>query len=176
MADDGVESVRPTKDAPAARPEPVGRFADRGLEVAENLVYILAAFMLLAAAVAVLVATAYGLAVGIADGTADAVVSALDGLLLVFIVLELLAGVRATVAEHRLIAEPFLLVGIIASIKEIVVLTLKAQETRGSDGSEFSDAMIEIGVLGGLVVGLSVASFLVRRKEREPEEEDEDDV
>ncbi len=162
-------------DENASQAAPVGRLADRGLELAEDFVYILAALMLLAAAGAVLVATAYGLATHVADGTAEAVVTALDGLLLVFIVLELLAGVRATVAEHRLIAEPFLLVGIIASIKEIVVLTLKVQETRGAAGSEFSDAMIEIGVLGGLVVGLSVASYLVRRKEREPEEEDDDD-
>lgn len=175
MADDGVEETRRTKAAAtASEAEPVGRFADRGLEVAENVVYIVAALLLLAAAVAVLVATAYGLAVDIADGTADAVVAALDGLLLVFIVLELLAGVRATVAEHRLVAEPFLLVGIIASIKEIVVLTLKVEETRGAAGSEFSDAMIEIGALGGLVLGLSVASFLVRRKEREPEEQDDE--
>jgi uncharacterized membrane protein (DUF373 family) len=175
MTDDGTEKA--CKSGAASAPaEPVGRFADRGLEVAENVVYILAAFMLLAAAVAALVATAYRLAVDIPQGTAESVLGALDGLLLVFIVLELLAGVRATVAEHRLVAEPFLLVGIIASIKEIVVLTLEAQDTRGSDGSEFSDAMIEIGVLGGLVVGLSVASFLVRRKEREPEEEDDEEA
>ncbi len=166
MADEGGSAK------PASRPEPVGRVADRGLEVAENLVYIVAALMLVAGAVAVLVATGYRLVVDLDHGTAEAVTAALDGLLLAFIVLELLAGVRATVAEHRLVAEPFLLVGIIASIKEIVVLTLEAQDTRGASGSEFSDAMIEIGVLGGLVLGLSVASYLVRRKEREPEEED----
>ena len=31
----------------------------------------------------------------------------------------------------------------------------------------------EIGVLGGLVLALAVATFLVRRKEREPEEGDD---
>ena len=45
---------------------------------------------------------------------------ALDGLLLVFILLELLAGDRQIMAEHRLVAEPFLIVGIAASIKEVV--------------------------------------------------------
>ena len=39
-------------------------------------------------------------------------------------------------------------------------------------GEAFDDAMLEIGVLGGVVLLLAVASFLVRRKEREPEEHD----
>ena len=52
----------------------------------------------------------------------------LDLLLLVFIVVELLYAVRTTLAERELVAEPFLLVGIIASIKEIVVLSVKAPD------------------------------------------------
>ncbi len=96
----------------------------------------------------------------------------LDGLLLVFILLELLAGVRATMTERQLVAEPFLIVGIIAAIKEILVITLEAKETRGEGGRAFRDAMLEVGILGGVVVLLALASFLVRRKEREPEEAD----
>ena len=34
--------------------------------------------------------------------------------------------------------------------------------------------MIEIGVLAGVILLLSFASYLVRRKEREPEEEEAD--
>src|SRR3712207_8497992 len=43
----------------------------------------------------------------------------LDVLLLVFIVVELLFAVRTTVEKRELVAEPFLVIGIIASIKEI---------------------------------------------------------
>ena len=37
----------------------------------------------------------------------------------------------------------------------------------------FDNAMVEIGVLAGVILLIAVANFLVRRKEREPEEEEE---
>ena len=96
----------------------------------------------------------------------------LDTLLLVFIVVELLFAVRVTIAKRELIAEPFLLVGIIASIKEIVVLSVKAADQVGT-GSPFSDSMWEVGVLGVLVLLLGITAYLLRLKEREPGEGDE---
>ena len=48
-------------------------------------------------------------------------------------------------------AEPFLLVGIIASIKEIVILSVKAAEETG-DGAKFRDQLWEIGVLAVAVL------------------------
>ena len=63
--------------------------------------------------------------------SSDPIVEVLDTLLLVFIVVELLSAVRTTLAERQLLAEPFLIVGIIASIKEIVVLSVKAAEEIG---------------------------------------------
>ena len=140
------------------------------METGENVAYTLIGFTLAVAAFAVLVSVAHQLVLGVNDGAKDAVKTALDGLLLVFILLELLAGVRATIAERKLIAEPFLIVGIIASIKEIVVVSLDAKP--GSPGTSFEDSMVAIGVLGVLVFVLSAATYLVRRKEREPEEAD----
>ncbi len=70
-------------------------------------------------------------------------------------------------------AEPFLVVGIIASIKEIVVLTLESNEIYDTNDAAFENAMTEIAVLAGVILLIALASFLVRRKEREPEEEEE---
>jgi hypothetical protein len=75
--------------------------------------------------------------------------------------------VRATIAERRLVAEPFLLVGIIASIKAVVVASLDAPE---AEGAAFDELVTEIAVLGGVILLLAAASWLVRRKEREPTE------
>ncbi|MGH9188919.1 MAG: phosphate-starvation-inducible PsiE family protein [Acidimicrobiales bacterium] len=154
------------------RDEQVARPADRWLAVAENLVYSVAGVLLLAGAVIVLAAVGYHLVRDVGGGADDAVTTALDGMLLVFILLELLAGVRATMTERRLVAEPFLVVGVIASIKEIVIVTLRSKESRGVSGEAFDDAMTEIGVLAGVVLLLSLATFLVRRKEREPREDE----
>ena len=146
---------------------------DGALTLAENVLYTVAAVLLLVGAVAVLGEITVLLVQELDDGVARAVTHALDGLLLVFILLELLAAVRATMVEHRLVAEPFLVAGIIASIKEIIVLSLEAETFVGKPGEGFSDAMTGIGVLGGIILLLAVATFLVRRKEREPEEEKE---
>ena len=69
-------------------------------------------------------------------------------------------------------AEPFLLVGIIASIKEIVVLSVKAAEDIGS-GAKFRDQLWEIAVLAVVVLLLGITAWLLRLKEREPEEADD---
>ena len=150
--------------------QPRDQLATTALEVVENVVYGAAGILLVVAAMIVLGEVAYNVVQDVSDGAQDAVTGALDGLLLVFILLELLAGVRATMVERKLVAEPFLIVGIIASIKEIIVVALSAKDLRG--GEKFADAMTEMGVLGGLVLVLAVAAFLVRRKEREPAEED----
>jgi uncharacterized membrane protein (DUF373 family) len=153
------------------RPPGFSRIGTRVLEVAENLIYggialflVLSAFVLLAVAAK----TTWGLA---SDFSQKPLLEVLDVLLLVFIVVELLFAVRTTVEKRELIAEPFLLVGIIASIKEIVVLSVEAASVLGA-GAEFDDRIVEIGLLGVLVVLLGVTSYLLRRKEREPDEGD----
>ncbi len=147
----------------------LSRSTTRALEVAENIVYGgIAAFLVGTALVCLALAgkTALGL---LSDFSEQPVLDVLDILLLVFIVVELLFAVRSTVQKRELLAEPFLLVGIIASIKEIVVLSVEAAKEVGN-GAEFTDRMVEIAVLGVLVLFLGVTSFLLRRKEREPDE------
>lgn len=134
----------------------------------EGAVYAVVGLLLVVAAILTLVAVGYELFNELDQGTLDAVTAALDGLLLVFILVELLGAVRATIRERKLVAEPFLMVGIIASIKEIVVASLKASDLKGD---EFTDTMTEIGVLAVVILLLGLTSFLVRRKEREPEEQ-----
>ncbi|MDQ4069472.1 MAG: phosphate-starvation-inducible PsiE family protein [Actinomycetota bacterium] len=154
--------------------DPLADPADRVLVSAENVVYALLGVLLAGGAVLVLASVAYHLVADVADGVVKGVASALDGMLLVFILLELLAGVRATMKERKLVAEPFLVVGIIASIKEIVVLTLESKEIYRTDDAAFENAMTEVGLLGGVILLLALATFLVRRKEREPEEDEEE--
>jgi uncharacterized membrane protein (DUF373 family) len=149
-------------------PTDLATLADRWLRVAEQVVYGLACLVLLAGAGALLVKAGYDLATGIdEDGVNDTAASVLDTLLLVFVFVELLSAVRSTIREGELVAEPFLLVGVIATIKELVVTS---NEARDKSGSAFEEAAIEIGVLSALLLVLAVALFLVRRKEREPEE------
>jgi uncharacterized membrane protein (DUF373 family) len=150
-------------------PPGIGRLGTRLLEISENVVYAgIAAFLVGTALVCLVLAgkVTWGLA---SDFSEQPILDLLDILLLVFIVVELLFAVRSTVEKRELLAEPFLLVGIIASIKEIVVLSVEAAKEVGN-GAEFRDRIAEIAVLGVLVLLLGVTSFLLRRKEREPDE------
>jgi uncharacterized membrane protein (DUF373 family) len=149
---------------------------NQALRLVEDLVYALICVVLTGAALALLIKAGYDLATGIGaeEGLKVTTSEILDTLLLVFILVELLSAVRTTLVERQLLAEPFLLVGIIATIKEIVIGSLEAKELAGSDREAFVDVMTEIGVLGGVLLVLAVASYLLRRKEREPEEADEE--
>ena len=149
---------------------------NRLLRLVEDVVYVLICLVLTGAALALLVKAGYDLATGIGaqDGLKKTTSEILDTLLLVFILVELLSAVRTTLVERQLLDEPFLLVGVIATIKEIVIGSLEAKELAGTDREAFVDVMTEIGVLGGVLLVLAIASYLLRRKEREPEEADDD--
>lgn len=143
----------------------------RSLRMAENVIYILVSIVLVGAALVLLAEAAYDLATTLGDDIPKAVRETLDTLLLVFILVELLSATRETMNERKIVAEPFLLVGIIASIKEVVVLGIGAKEDVGKDTQAFESAMLGIGTITALLLVLSVAILLVRRKEREPEED-----
>jgi uncharacterized membrane protein (DUF373 family) len=138
--------------------------------VTETVLYVLAGLVLAAGGFMLVGKAAYDFLTGAFDeGVLEAARLALDTLLLTFIFVELFSAVRLTLHEQRLVAEPFLLVGIIASIKEILFLGVKAAELL-DNGPEFARAVTQIGILGGLILVLAAAIWILRRKEREPEE------
>ncbi len=147
------------------------QITDRAFALAEDVVYIGIALLLVATALVLLIQAASALVKIREAPVQEAAIEVLDTLLLVFIVVELLFAVRATLVKRELLAEPFLIVGIIASIKEIVVLSVKAAEEVGK-GRKFDDQLQEIGVLGVLVLLLGITAWLLRLKEREPDEGD----
>ena len=156
----------PEHDVP---PPTFGRALIRALEIAENVVYAGIVLFLLAAGGLLLAVAGRSTWKAVTDFSQTGVLELLDVLLLVFIVVELLFAVRTTIEKRELVAEPFLLVGILASIKEIVVLSVEAAGAAGK-GAQFDDRMIEIAVLGVLVLFLGATALLLRRKEREPDE------
>ncbi|SDP42205.1 hypothetical protein SAMN04489867_2401 [Pedococcus dokdonensis] len=138
------------------------------IERVENVVYLAVAVILFAVAAVVIVKTVLTFGDLGSGSVTDVAANILDLLLLVFIVVELLFAVRTTLARRELVAEPFLLVGIIASIKEIVVLSVKAPDLVGKP--EFADNLRLMALLTGTIILLALSSFMLRRKEREPSE------
>ncbi len=142
------------------------RFADRVLLFFEDAVYWAIAVVLVVGSGA-LVVSQFNTLLRLREAPAKAVMlEVLDGLLLIFIFVELLYAVRSCLRSHEIVAEPFLIVGILAGIKEIVVLSVEAA-TLLDKGPDFSRAVVEIGVLGGVVLVLALAAFVLRERRRD---------
>ena len=145
------------------------RIADRVLGMLEDAVYWAIAVVLVVGSVALLIAQ-FNTMLRLRNTPAAAVmIEILDGLLLIFIFVELLYAVRSCLRSREIVAEPFLIVGILAGIKEIVVLSVEAA-TLLNRGPDFARAVVEIGVLGGVVLVLALAAFVLRERRRDTED------
>ena len=139
------------------------------LSIGEGLIYILLALLLGCTALVGLFGAAHLLWSALLDWTGTRTIFLLiDRLLFVLMLLEILHTVRISLQSHMLVVEPFLIVGLIASIRRLLVLTLQAEALTGNghwttDGSSlFHASMIELGVLSGVVAVLVVSIFAMR--------------
>ena len=148
------------------------QFADRALGFLEDVVYWAIAVVLVMGSIALLVAQ-FNTMLGLRNAPAKAVMlEVLDGLLLIFIFVELLYAVRSCLRSREIVAEPFLIVGILACIKEIVVQSVEAAKLVGQ-GPEFARTIVQTGVLGALVLVLAVAAWVLRQRSLAAPLEDE---
>jgi len=67
------------------------------------------------------------------------------------------------VRENEIVAGPFLLVGLIAVVRRILLLTAEAEQTIGTQ--ELQNLIIELGVLTVLVISLSAALYFTNLME-----------
>ena len=129
----------------------------------EQFFYVLVALALAVAGAILFAVVVYRFAHDLSRGESmSAILQFLDGLLLVFIMSELIHTVRAVIDENVLRTEPFLIVGIVAAIRRLIVITAEAGRLAGG-GHKFDDLMKEMMVLIGSVLVLGVTIFLVRR-------------
>ena len=150
--------------SPRGRPQIV---AAQAFDYVEDVIYVVVAALLVLAGLFVLWNTLTTLVSNIRTGPAAVVSGILDSGLLLFIIAELLHTVRATIQERTLVVEPFLIVGLIAGVRRLLLLTaqLVDQATTGKAGPTFSWGQqgIEMTVLIGLILGITIALVLYHR-------------
>ena len=88
----------------------------------------------------------------------------LDRILLILLIVELLYTVQVSFREHALLPEPFLLVGLIAAIRWVLVLTAEFGEAREKSETVLKYFVIELGVLTFLILTLVFSLMLLRKK------------
>src|ERR1700722_14519289 len=94
----------------------------------------------------------------------------LDRLLLVLMLVEILHTVRISIlSKEFMLVKPFLIIVLIASIRRGLVITMHAaklaEEGLGTDQGAiaFRNSMIELGLLGFMVLGLTRSKYFLDR-------------
>ena len=110
------------------------------------------------------------------EASARTVVEVIDRLLVVLVLVEILHTVRISIRSHTLVTEPFLIVGLIATIRRILVITLNAANLTNAanwanDGpAKLRAAMVELSLLAGTVMVLVLAIHILRKSKPSDEE------
>lgn len=138
----------------------------RLLERAENLIYLATAAVLVVAAAGLLVVALVESAGIAADGDfVRALLQLLDRALLVLMLAEVIYTVRRIAQRKRLELEPFFIVGIIAAIRRILVITAESTAHLDLHDPAFQAALAELGLLSVMILALAGAMRLIPRQQ-----------
>jgi len=92
----------------------------------------------------------------------DNIVMLLDRILLIIIFVEVLYTVQVSFRQHVLQPGPFLVVGLIAVTRRILVLTAELPKMIKESGPPFYNAMIELGLLTILIIALVISLYILK--------------
>ena len=148
---------------------PAERAAIRTLAIAEQFVFFIIGILLFAAALALLARAVPMLVDIIASGTDSPIqvgTNFLDLVLLVLMVVELAYTVMLSLRGAVLSAEPFLIVGLIAVIRRILVITVGEFKNGNASPTFSTESGIELGILTGVVLVFVVSIALLRSRRR----------
>jgi uncharacterized membrane protein (DUF373 family) len=154
-------------------------FSNESLSLVETVIYAALGLILSLAALFALFTACQALWHGLSmEASEKTVVNVIDRLLVVLVLVEILHTVRISIRSHVLVTEPFLIVGLIATIRRMLVITLDAANLTdaanwANDGqAKLRASMLELALLGGTVIVL-VLSIHILRKSKSAEEEEE---
>jgi uncharacterized membrane protein (DUF373 family) len=140
-------------------------WAARGFTFVEDVVYIGLGLLLAGSSLALLIGGVITFGQHLIGGTLTSnIVPLLDRILLILLVVELLYTVQVSFREHSVIPEPFLLVGLIAAIRRVLVLTAEFAQVHGQSDEVFKRFTIELGVLTVLIIALVISLVLLRKR------------
>jgi phosphate starvation-inducible membrane PsiE len=142
----------------------------RRFQQVEHAIYVALGVLLAIVAIIALVHAAADVALSaFGTGGANQIFSVMDQLLFVLMLVEILHTVGVSIKSGALNAEPFLVVGLIASIRRVLVITLQSSnmnrnaQSAADETTLFHHAMTELGVLAALILVMVVSIVLLRR-------------
>jgi phosphate starvation-inducible membrane PsiE len=157
--------VSPEAQHPAPRPRSARAAAV--LEQSESVVLVLVGAALVVVAGLLLIASMSDLWEALRQGThvfERRAIDILNTVLLVMMTMEIMYTVAISLESHTLDAEPFLIIGTIASIRRMLVITATSAESE-TDVGRFHNTLVELGLLAGTVIVLAAAIWILRHSE-----------
>jgi uncharacterized membrane protein (DUF373 family) len=143
------------------------------LRVLIDLLQYGVAIVLLVLAAVVLVRSFIGFFTSQDDYTTS-LISAVDGVLVVIILVDIMRTVLTHLEGWGFPYRPFLVIGIIAAVRDILAVSTRLTFSAGaqpSGGPPISQSLFELGTNAGVILVLAVALFLTRGQDVDAETE-----
>jgi uncharacterized membrane protein (DUF373 family) len=145
--------------------KPNREWVARVFTAVEDVVYVGLGLLLAGCSLALLVSGLINFGQNLMAGSLTTnVVALLDRVLLILLVVELLYTVQVSFREHALMPEPFLLVGLIAGIRRVLLLTAELAHVQEKSEAVFQHFIVELLVLTVLIVALVISLVLLRKR------------
>lgn len=147
----------------------------RAFRVAEIVVLVLIAILLISLSVFLLISSALGLANAVRNLDVYAQASnILDSVLLVMMTMEIVYTVTLQIQTRRLVPEPFLVIGAVAAVRRMLIVTTNAAQISPGQIQLTRDILLELGVLSFIILVMVVSIYILRRAPPPPVSPDTD--
>ncbi len=135
----------------------------RIIAMAERILYVLVPLILVAmTAIVILQSVRAILQVNLSNIATSAMAGLLNDVLFAIIILELLSTVIAHLCKGGFQVKAFLYIGIISSVRRILVLGAQLSSSTRFDSLAFKSGITELAVDAGVVVALSIALYITK--------------
>ena len=134
------------------------------LGTSESVVLVLIGVALVLVAVLLLYSSMYDLNEAVHHGPSEIehkAIEILNTVLLVMMTMEIVYTVAISLESHTLNAEPFLIIGVIAGIRRMLVITATSTEAEAHP-EQFHNMLVELGLIAATVLALAGAIWIFR--------------
>jgi phosphate starvation-inducible membrane PsiE len=133
---------------------------------AESAVLILIGLVLVVLAVLMLGSAVMSVVHATMEGhIREEAIEILDSVLLVMMTMEIVYTVAISLEAHALVAEPFLIIGAIAAIRRMLVITATSTKDEHTAPEVFRNTLFELGLLALIVVTMALSIYTLRKSE-----------
>ena len=143
------------------------------LKQTESVVLFSIAIVLAILAILLLFSSVTALYTAVATGQLrDQAIDILNSTLLVMMIMEIVYTVTLSIESHKLVAEPFLIVGAIAAIRRMLVITAQSTSIE-TNIPAFQNTLLELALLAVTIILIAWAIYILRTSQKflPPDEE-----